>query len=288
MKLRHSTIQLLRFPFSLFLMPVYFFALSQVPHIHWSHALIIFAILHLLVYPASNGYNSYMDKDEGPIGGLQHPQQPTKQLLYITVLMDLLAIVAGFLIHPWFALGTGLYILMSKAYSYRGIRLKKYPVIGYITVVLFQGAVVFALVWFGSSTEKSIAIPILPAIAASALIGGFYPLTQVYQHEADHKDGVQTISMVLGLKGTFLFSGVIYTIAFACLFIYFHTEHRLAQFYLLTTLLLPVLVYFIGWARMVWKDRAASDFRHAMKMNVIASLCTTTAFIILLIWNNIE
>ncbi|WP_336515348.1 UbiA family prenyltransferase [Pollutibacter soli] len=288
MILRYSTIQLLRFPFSFFLMPVYFFALSQVPHIRWSHALIIFVILHLLVYPSSNGYNSYMDRDEGPIGGLKNPEQPTKQLLYASIAMDLLAVALGFQVHSLFALGTGIYILMSRAYSYRGIRLKKYPVIGYLTVVIFQGAMVFALVWFGASAEKSMAIPWLPAMAASALIGGFYPLTQVYQHEADDKDGVRTISMLLGLKGTFLFSGLIYTIAFACLFIYFRSEHRLAQFYVLTTLLLPVLVYFIGWARKVWIDKSASDFRHSMKMNVIASLCTTTAFIILLIWNNIE
>src|SRR5437899_2585356 len=58
--LHRSTIQLLRFPFSLFLLPVYLFALSEVPHIRWYPALLAFIVLHLLVYPSSNGYNSYM------------------------------------------------------------------------------------------------------------------------------------------------------------------------------------------------------------------------------------
>ena len=75
--LQKSTIQLLRFPFSFFLLPVYLFALSQVPSPHWGHALLIFFILHLLVYPASNGYNSYMDRDESSIGGIKQPLQPT-------------------------------------------------------------------------------------------------------------------------------------------------------------------------------------------------------------------
>ena len=75
-----STIKLLRLPFSIFLSPLYFFALSQVPDIHWSKAIIVFFILHFLVYPASNGYNSYMDRDTESIGGLEKPPPPSRQL----------------------------------------------------------------------------------------------------------------------------------------------------------------------------------------------------------------
>ena len=65
------------FHFSFFLMPVYWFALSQVKYINWAEAGLIFVILHLLVYPASNGYNSYMDRDTSPVGGIKNPLQPT-------------------------------------------------------------------------------------------------------------------------------------------------------------------------------------------------------------------
>ena len=85
---RKSTIQLLRFHFSLFLLPIYLFAISQVPVINWTNALVVFLILHVLVYPSSNGYNSYMDRDQTPIGGLAKPLQPTKQLFYITIVID--------------------------------------------------------------------------------------------------------------------------------------------------------------------------------------------------------
>src|SRR5215217_7904659 len=145
--LHRSTIQLLRFHFSLFLLPVYLFALSQLPKINWIHAIIIFFILHLLVYPSSNGYNSYMDRDETPIGGLSSPLQPTKQLFNLTVIMDAVAIFLSFLISPFFALGILVYILASRAYSYRGIRLKRYPLIGFATVFIFQGAVIFFITY---------------------------------------------------------------------------------------------------------------------------------------------
>jgi 1,4-dihydroxy-2-naphthoate octaprenyltransferase len=70
--LRTSTIKLLRIPFSFFLSPIYFFSLAQVPHIDWANAVLIFFILHFLIYPASNGYNSYMDRDTESIGGLEN------------------------------------------------------------------------------------------------------------------------------------------------------------------------------------------------------------------------
>lgn len=147
----HSTLQLLRFHFSFFLMPVYFFALSQVNHIDWYNAVFIFLILHVLVYPASNGYNSYMDRDTSPIGGLKNPLPPTRQLFIVTVCMDIAAVVLSLFITQLFALGIFFYIIASRAYSYRKIRLKKFPVTGYLTVVIFQGAVTFffSIPWCG-------------------------------------------------------------------------------------------------------------------------------------------
>src|SRR4051794_15453220 len=109
--LHRSTIQLLRFHFSLFLLPVYLFALSQAPIINRFNALLGFVILHLLVYPASNGYNSYMDRDETPIGGLASPMQPTKQLFYTTIVMDAVAILLSLFISVLFTAGVLLYIL---------------------------------------------------------------------------------------------------------------------------------------------------------------------------------
>ena len=73
-------------------MPIYWFALSQVVKPDAGRALLIFFILHILIYPSSNGFNSYMDRDEGSIGGIKTPLQPTRQLLYMSLAMDVLAL----------------------------------------------------------------------------------------------------------------------------------------------------------------------------------------------------
>jgi len=283
--MRKSTIQLLRIHFSFFLMPVYWFALGQVlpENRDLSHAVLIFFILHILVYPASNGYNSYMDRDTSPIGGLEHPPAPTRQLFVITVIMDVLALLFSLLISAWFTAGLAVYILASRAYSYRGIRLKRLPVIGYLTVIICQGALVFFLVYHGSSTNRDLHVPPEAMIISSLLIGGFYPLTQIYQHEADRKDGIKTISMLLGIRGSFIFTALIYTIAMFLMTWYFFITLQINEFYVLATCMLPILVYFFIWAVKVWKDPGQANFTNTMRMNLLASLCTNAGFIAVLI-----
>src|SRR6185503_18286182 len=98
----NSTIKLLRLPFSFFLSPIYFFALAQVPNINWFHAILVFIILHFLIYPASNGYNSYMDQDTESIGLLEKPPLPSRQLFWLTVVLDSVGILLSLIIGPLF------------------------------------------------------------------------------------------------------------------------------------------------------------------------------------------
>jgi 1,4-dihydroxy-2-naphthoate octaprenyltransferase len=279
-----STIQLLRFHFSFFLLPVYLFALSQVAVIDWKNAILIFLILHLLVYPSSNGYNSYMDRDETPIGGLASPMQPTKQLFYVSVAMDVVAVLLSLLVSAVFAGGVLMYIIASRAYSYRGIRLKKYPVIGFLTVFTFQGAVIFFICYAAIANLAIAEIPLLPAIASSLLIGALYPLTQVYQHEEDRRDGVTTISYLLGKRGSFVFSALLFLSAAACIYFLFQEKRNYFLFFLLFTL--PVVLFFLYWFMQVLKNEQKANFKNSFRMNVISTFCTTAYFITLVILNH--
>lgn len=264
-------------------MPVYWFALSQTDVINPADAALVFFILHLLVYPASNGYNSYMDRDTESIGGIKNPQQPTKQLFYCTVMLDIVAVALSYLISFYFMLGIIAYILASRAYSYRGIRLKKYPVIGYLTVVLFQGCLSFFLVIHGSSMEKITDVPLIGMLTAGLLIGGFYPLTQIYQHKQDKADGVTSISSLLGYNGTFIFTGIVYVFAMCSLGYFLNQRMQLNNFFIIQIFFIPILVFFLWWFKKVYADKDEASFKNTMRMNLLASLCSNCAFITLLI-----
>jgi 1,4-dihydroxy-2-naphthoate polyprenyltransferase len=283
MLLKKSTLQLLRFPFSFFLMPVFWFALSFSENIDWTNAMLSFLIIHLLLYPASNGYNSYMDRDIESIGGIEKPMEPSYELYLASLGMDIIGLLLAFLLDTQFGIGYFCYILFSRLYSWRKIRLKQYPIIGYLTVILNQGALIFYMVMNVCSKTNSFIIPIDLLIASSLLIGGFYPITQIYQHKQDQEDGVKTISILLGKIGTFLFCMTLYLLAFAILFWHFYLQNSLGQFYILQLFFLPVVIYFMFWFYKVWKNPLEAGFKQTMFMNWLASSCTNAAFITLLI-----
>jgi len=222
-----------------------------------------------------------MERDTESVGGIKKPKQPTKELFYITLIMDIAAMLLGTLISTVFVLGIAAYILASRAYSYRGIRLKKYPIAGYVTVVFFQGAVTFFLVVHGCSTDKTLQVPVAGMLAASLLIGGFYPLTQIYQHKQDKADGVTTLSILLGYNGTFIFTAVIYVAAVAVLAFQLITANQFNSFLIIQVFFIPVLAYFFWWFRQVNAEHNAASFVNTMRMNLLASVCTNAAFITL-------
>ncbi len=281
-----NTLKLLRIPFSFFLMPVFLFALSQSYIWDFKNIWLVFIVLHVFIYPASNAYNSYMDKDEGSIGGLRNPPKVTKNIFYASILFDVMGFALSLLVSTTFFMHIFVYMLASRAYSYKGIRLKKYAILGFLTVVFFQGYFTFYICYdaFGNRFNSS---PYFgyAAVACLFLIGGVYPLTQIYQHQEDAKNGDKTISILLGYKGTFILTAIMFTTASVLLFMYFDGMQKLNHFYILQAFLFPVVVYFIWWFLKVIKDNSKADFDHTMRMNFLASASMNVCFIVLTILN---
>jgi 1,4-dihydroxy-2-naphthoate polyprenyltransferase len=284
-----NTVKHLRFPFSFFLMPVFLFALSQAEIVNWQTTAIAIVILHLFIFPSSNGYNSHQDRDETSIGGLKNPPKVTENLFYVTLLFDIIGLLSGLFVSVYFSLFVLIFILMSRAYSYRNVRLKKYPVIGFLTVFIFQGAFVY-LMAFSAITNFSVEIltfnNILCMSVASLFIGSIYPLTQIYQHEADKKDGVISISYKLGYIGTFVFSAIQFTIATIFLLYYFSLKHQSTNLVIFLFLMLPVITKLSIWFNKVRKDTSHANFENTMTMNFLTSLCMNSYFLILILNNH--
>jgi 1,4-dihydroxy-2-naphthoate octaprenyltransferase len=267
----------LRLPFSLFLMPVYWFAISQTPIFDKSKAVWIFVILHLLIYPASNAYNSYFDKDEGSIGGIEKPPVVDKKLFWVSWAMDILAVITGFwVVDGVFALMIFVFGLVSKAYSNDSIRLKKYPILSWLIVGFFQGAFTYytIIIAFEKSIDNLIT-QILPALISSLMIWAVYPMSQIYQHEEDNKRGDKTMSILLGIEGTFIFTAIVFSIAFAGFFFYFNQE----DFITLLIFNFPTFAFFGWWFLKTIKDKKQANFKNTMWLNLLASFCLNGFYI---------
>lgn len=276
----------LRIPFSYFLLPVFLFAVAISPNISGSRLFWVFIILHLFLYPASNGFNSYFDKDEKSIGGLKNPPKVEKGLYYLSLLFDLIAIVLGYLIiNPLFAVMLFIYGLVSKAYSHPLVRLKKYPVIGWFAAGFFQGAFTFKMCYVGLN-DFSLGTcfnthVLIPSLLTSIMLWANYPMTQVYQHEEDAKRGDNTLSLKLGIRGTFIFTMILFSIALVQFTFYFLEFHQLKYALAFFIALAPVLIYFLFWFLKVLKNETYVNYRYTMWLNMISATCLNIFFIYL-------
>lgn len=275
----------LRFPFSFFLLPVFLFAYSQATQPDTAKTLWVFFILHFLIYPASNAFNSYFDKDEGPIGGLKNPPPVNQSLYYVSLLIDALALVVSWLfVGTTFALACLLYILISRAYSHPMVRLKKYAILSWLVVSVFQGGFTYLTVIQAVDTLPVLELNsfsyLLPALLATLNLLGFYPMTQIYQHEEDARRGDRTISRVMGIKGTFLLTATIFLAATLGFFAYFtfQTIADVPIFVIYLLIMAPVLTYFGIWFLSVLKNTSNANFRYTMGLNLLGSLCLNLFF----------
>lgn len=276
----------LRIPFSFFLLPIFLFSLSLSPNFNGARIFWVFFIIHFLLYPASNAYNSYFDKDDESIGGLKNPPPVKKELYALALAFDVLAIVLSYInINTTFAAMIFIYGMVSKAYSHPTVRLKKHPWISWIVTGVFQGFFTFLMCYIGVNDytlENALRREnILPGILTSAMLWANYPITQIYQHEEDRKRGDTTLSAKLGIVGTFYFVASVFTFAIGGFLFYFRFVFGENHAWSFLLALLPGLAYFFYWFLLILKDKKKADFNHTMRLNYISAACLNAFFIYL-------
>jgi 1,4-dihydroxy-2-naphthoate octaprenyltransferase len=283
--MKRSTWLHLRIPFSFYLLPIFCFAVSQTAHPRLMVTLLIAIILHLLAYPASQGFNSYYDRDQGSIGGLERPPPVSRELLVVALAFDVVALLLALLVGWGF---TGLLLacgLASKAYSHPAIRLKRRPWLGWLVVALFQGGVTYAMVALGAAGAPLRALwsrqVLVPAVLASLLVGGAYPMTQIFQHAEDAGRGDLTLSLHLGVRGTFRFCRAMLVVCLLGFFAYFSTLGRAGHFLVLAAFLMAPGLYVERWFARVKRDERQADFRSAMALNRISAISLISGFAVL-------
>ncbi len=198
----------LRLNWQLMLMPIFlwgfFLSGGEVGFDFWL-GLFVF---HVMFYGGSVAFNSYYDRDEGPIGGLWHPPEPTRELLIFSLLIQLVGLGLMPLINlPILVLALGMFAL-STAYSHPAVRLKSHPWASLLTVSLGQGVGGAAAGWLCGVDDWTTLLStrgVLGLMTSALFTTGFYPLTQLYQRDEDRRRGDITFAVRWGER-TFLFS----------------------------------------------------------------------------------
>ena len=168
-----------------------------------------FLNVHILLFGGATAYNSFWDKDTGPIGGLKNPPKMTQWMhpasLFFMFAGLMLSFSVGWLYTTIFLLSLILFWLYSTPHA----RWKSTPVLSLIAIGGSTGA---ASVLLGTlAAGGAISLPVLLATAgATFVLLSIYPVSQVFQIEEDSARNDRTFAVVYGMEGVKRFFAVLY------------------------------------------------------------------------------
>jgi 4-hydroxybenzoate polyprenyltransferase len=120
------------------------------------------------------------------------------------------------------------------------------------------------------------------ALVSTLFLCGSYPLTQIYQHEEDSQRGDTTLSLLLGVRGTFVFAAASLGLGAALLLGLYLESGQLLNVGIFLLCTAPISFFFTRWVISAWNNPSEVNFENTMQMNKISSLCISLAFILML------
>jgi 4-hydroxybenzoate polyprenyltransferase len=292
--LRRALIHL-RLPFSLVLTPLFVWGiyLALPSSIPWGHVLLAYLIIHILLYGGMNAFNSYYDRDEGPIGALLDPPPVNRMVLVVALICKTAALAGGLLLDLRFGLLVAIGIVLSMAYSHPLWRWKERPFSAAVCIFVGQG--ILGVLWgwtaatwtSGHTTTLSSIWPAgilntIGVLGAACWTLGFYPLTSVYQIEGDSQRGIRTLAVALGINGCFLFAAAVASLGGLGVWIVLFTRGAYVAMGLSA-------IYMVGAAYYTWRwyNRFAAlstreNQRKLMRLSYANGLAFTVLFLALI------
>jgi len=176
---------------------------------------------HVFLYGGLTAYNSYYDRDEGPIGGLRFPPPVSEALLGFSLAVQVAGLILALFVGFTFTILYFIVMVLSVAYSHPRWRWKARPILSLFVVAFGQGAIGFVGGWLcgKSPPMRWLGSPdaMLGTAVATLITVGFFPLTQIYQTEEDKARGDRTFAVAFGAKASFRFAVVCLMLAGACM-----------------------------------------------------------------------
>jgi 1,4-dihydroxy-2-naphthoate octaprenyltransferase len=206
----------LRLPFQLMLAPFMLLGAALAHARLGVRFVLAFVVVHVCMYGGTTAFNSHYDRDEGPIGGLEKPPPVGPWLLPGSLVLQAIGLLVAFTIGLRFFVVCVLFGVLGVLYSHPIPRFKGKPLPSWFTIMFAQGGL-GALA--GAVVEPAAFTPELlwGLLAAAALVGGLYPISQVFQLEEDRARGDRTVALMLGRRGTPIAASALFIVGCACM-----------------------------------------------------------------------
>lgn len=172
------------------------------PTIDWREFLLQFFNVHVLLFGGATAYNSFVDKDEGPIGGLKNPPKMQPWMHPASIILQLIGVAIATRAGGAFTAAYLLSALCFWLYSSPLARWKGRPYLSFIAIGVSSGSTALLM-------GRLAADPFTPlgwwdwsgALGAAAMLLSLYPVSQLYQMEEDARRADRTFAITFGLSG---------------------------------------------------------------------------------------
>lgn len=225
-------------------------------------------------------FNSYYDKDKGPVAGLESPPAATSSLLVGAWILK----SVGFIIALFFrGLFLKLYVvgvILSVLYSHKDFRFKSN---GYVAVLInfIIGVVTFLAV--SSFSSPSASILWFGGITSGVFLAAVYLMMQIHQKSEDALRQDISIMVLYGRKTTLVSAICLMGIAAILSFVTFVLS-GFGWLYILVLAIYFAVVLFFSFVWLSKQEESISDFRImnvlTMRLSYFANLILAIIYVV--------
>ncbi|MEQ8523229.1 UbiA family prenyltransferase [Gracilimonas sp.] len=247
----------------------YLLAALFVEDINWRQFWLQFLNVHVLLFGGATAYNSWWDKDEGPIGGLKSPPKMNKWMWPASLIIQFAGLGWASMVGWNYAIIYGVSMIFFWLYSTPLARWKGRPVRSIIAIGISTGTNSFFLGYLAAGGYPITFTQDIIAIGVAAIILSLYPVSQVYQTEEDLERGDHTFAVQFGLKGVQWFFAILFIGGAMLITIMLYLQNQLLG----TIFGVVTFIAYLALSVFVWKlEGKQAEYDIVMRIKFFASL----------------
>jgi len=159
-----------------------------------------FINVHILLFGGATAYNSYWDKDKGPIGGLKNPPEMTLWMHRVSLAFMFAGLLWSLTVGLIYSLIFAASLILFWLYSTPHARWKGKPIKSMLVIGISTGTNSVIMGVLAAGGEVSLQI-VLGSIGAALILLSIYPVSQIFQGKEDKLRGDTTFYLEYGLSG---------------------------------------------------------------------------------------
>ncbi len=160
--------------------------------------LVQFFNIHVLLFGGATAYNSFWDRDKGPIGGLSNPPEMAQWMWFASLLTQMIGLLIALPVGTFFVGVYVLSILLFWLYSSPWTRWKGHPHKSLFAIGISTGFNSVLMGYYATGFGPLYASVWIAGVGATLILLSLYPVSQLYQQEEDHDRGDRTFAISYG------------------------------------------------------------------------------------------